>query len=145
MLVHKPGWFTDNIVVWKISFNGKSGIVKQSFSLYYSVMKRVFQKIHSLVNHPALGWLQNRYVLSGLLFLMWMLFLDTHSLKIHYKLYKEIRQTRKAIEFYKSEIEKDKQLIDQLESNPKMLERFAREQYYFKKPNEAIFIVELVE
>ncbi|WP_245966090.1 FtsB family cell division protein [Thermaurantimonas aggregans] len=108
-------------------------------------MKKALNSLRMLLNHPSLGWMRNRYVLSGVLFLIWMLFLDTHSLKIHYKLYKEIRQTRKAIEFYKSEIEKDKKLIEQLESNPDMLERFAREQYYFKKPTEAIFIVELEE
>ncbi|MFN4300201.1 MAG: FtsB family cell division protein [Thermaurantimonas sp.] len=108
-------------------------------------MKKVLNSIRELINHPSLVWMKNRYVLSGVLFLIWMLFLDTHSLKIHYKLYKEIQQTRRAIDFYKSEIEKDKKLIQQLESNPDMLERFAREQYYFKKPNEAIFIVELNE
>lgn len=100
-------------------------------------------RISQIADHQIVTWLKNRYVLSGLLFVIWMIFLDTHSLKIHYKLHKEIQQARKAISFYTSEIEKDRERINQLESNPASLERFAREQYYFKKPNEEIFIIEI--
>lgn len=104
---------------------------------------RFFKTIQHKIDHPAVSWLKNRYILSGILFFIWMLLLDTHSLKIHYKLYKEIRQARNAIAFYTSEIAKDKELIKQLESNPTTLERFAREHYYFKKPEEQIFIIEI--
>ena len=104
--------------------------------------KKILNKIVKITDYRAVSLLKNRYVLSGILFLVWMIFLDTHSLKIHYKLYKEIQQARKAISYYTAEIEKDRELIRQLESDPAMLERFAREHYLFKKPNEQIFIIE---
>lgn len=108
----------------------------------YMMWKNFWEKVVKLSDHRAIIWLKNRYLLSGILFLVWMAFLDTHSLKIHYKLHKEIRQAKKAISFYISEIEKDRELIKQLESDPAMLERFAREHYYFRKPNEQIFFIE---
>ena len=104
--------------------------------------KITINTIRQIADQNAFRWLKNRYILSGIAFVIWMLFLDTHSLKIHYKLFKEIQQARKAISFFSSEIEKDRELIKQLESDPVMLERFAREHYYFKKPNEQIFIIE---
>lgn len=94
---------------------------------------------------PLAERLKNKYFLSGFLFLLWMIFLDTHSIKIHYKLYKEIQQTEKSIKYYKTEIEKDKELLMQLDSNPEMLEKFAREQYYFKRPDERIFVIEIAD
>ncbi len=106
------------------------------------IWKNFWEKAARILEYRAISWVKNRYFLSGFLFLVWMAFLDTHSLKIHYKLHKEIRQAKRAIAFYNSEIEKDRELIRQLESDPAMLERFAREHYYFRKPNEKIFIIE---
>lgn len=100
-------------------------------------------KLSKVYGSPLANRLKNRYFLSGVFFILWMTFLDTHSLKIHYKLYKEITETKRSIEYYKTEIEKDRELLKQLESNPEMLEKFAREQYYFKRPGEHIYIIDI--
>jgi cell division protein FtsB len=47
----------------------------------------------------------------------------------------------KTQEFLKEEIAKDKKIIEQL-SDPKELEKFARENYYLKKKNEEIYLIE---
>ena len=44
-------------------------------------------------------------------------------------------------EYYKREIEKDKKAIKKL-STEEGLEKFAREEYYMKRENEEIFIIE---
>jgi len=57
------------------------------------------------------------------------------------ELRKEIKKLEKTQEFLKEEIAKDKEIIEQL-SDPKELEKFARENYYLKKKNEEIYLIE---
>ncbi|MEX0273378.1 MAG: septum formation initiator family protein [Flavobacteriaceae bacterium] len=83
----------------------------------------------------------NMYILVLTLFVVWMVFFDTNSLLIHMELRKEIKKLEKQQEFLRQEIEKDKKIIEKL-SDPKELEKFAREQYYLKKKNEEIYLIE---
>jgi cell division protein FtsB len=70
-----------------------------------------------------------------------MIFLDTHSLKIHHELNQEVDK----LEVQKKElihlIEKDQTSIQQLKSKY-ILEHFARENYGHKKEDETIFYIE---
>lgn len=81
------------------------------------------------------------YIAIGVFFLLWMVFLDTHSLLVHQELNKEIENLKKRKEFLESQIEKDNKLISNL-NNIDSLEKFAREKYKHKKNNETILIVE---
>ncbi|GGW31000.1 FtsB family cell division protein [Arenibacter certesii] len=83
----------------------------------------------------------NMYVLVLTAFLIWMVFFDTNSLLIHWELKKEIRNLEKQREFLQEEISRDKKIIEKL-SDPEELEKFAREQYYLKKKNEEIYLIE---
>ncbi len=83
----------------------------------------------------------NIYVLVLTIFTVWMLFFDTNSLLIHRELRKEINKLEKQQEFLKEEISKDRAIIEKL-SDPKELEKFAREQYYLKRKNEEIYLIE---
>ena len=71
-----------------------------------------------------------------------MIFLDTHSLKIHRELNKEIEKLETQKKELKNLMEKDLRNIDQLVSKDS-LERFARENYGHKKENETIFYIEI--
>lgn len=86
----------------------------------------------------------NKYVLITLVFIIWMLFFDTNSLLIHHELKKQIHTLEEQNEYLREEIKKDKKIIKQL-SNPKELEKFARENYYLKKTNEDIFLIEYAD
>ena len=70
-----------------------------------------------------------------------MIFLDTHSLKIHKALDYEIDklETQKKELIYL--IQKDERSIQQLKSKDS-LEQFARENYGHKKQDETIFYIE---
>ena len=70
-----------------------------------------------------------------------MIFLDTHSLKIHKELDYEIDklETQKKELIYL--IQKDEKSIQQLKSKDS-LEKFARENYGHKKQDETIFYIE---
>ncbi|MGI9546765.1 MAG: FtsB family cell division protein [Flavobacteriaceae bacterium] len=85
--------------------------------------------------------LTNIYVLVLTVFVIWMTFFDTNSLLIHLELRREIKKLEKQKEFLQEEIDKDKKVIDRL-SDPEELEKFAREQYYLKKKDEEIYIIE---
>lgn len=87
------------------------------------------------------GVVTNVYVIVLTVFVIWMLFFDTNSFLIHNELQKEIKNLEKTQEFLKKEIEQDKEIIEKL-SDPKELEKFAREQYYLKKKNEEIYLIE---
>ena len=81
------------------------------------------------------------YITIGTFFLVWMVFLDTHSLLVHQELNNEIENLNERKKFLESEIKKDNKLIKDL-NNIDSLEKFAREKYGHKKINETILIVE---
>ncbi len=87
------------------------------------------------------GVVTNMYVLVLTVFVVWMVFFDTNSLLIHWELQQQIDNLEKQRDFLHEEIEKDKKIIEKL-SDPEELEKFAREQYYLKKKNEEIYLIE---
>jgi cell division protein DivIC len=88
-----------------------------------------------------LKYLKNIYILILVVFVIWMVFFDTNSLIIHSQYNSEIDDLEAEKEYYKKEIEKDQEAIDEL-SREEGIETFAREQYYMKKDNEDIYIIE---
>lgn len=81
------------------------------------------------------------YVTIAVIFLFWMLFLDSHSWLTHSELNKEIEQLEARKKDLQKTIEQDKAAIKQLE-NLDSLEIYARENYGHKRKDETIFIVE---
>ncbi|MEJ2585329.1 MAG: septum formation initiator family protein [Robiginitalea sp.] len=87
------------------------------------------------------GIIGNIYVLVLTIFTVWMIFFDTNSLLIHLELRREIDKLKKQQEFLQHEIARDKEIIEKL-SDPKELEKFAREEYYLKRKGEEIYLIE---
>ena len=85
--------------------------------------------------------LSNKYVLLGLIFAIWMFFLDSNSWFIHHELNQEINELKENKEYYQKEISRDKAIIGTLGYSIE-LEKFARQKYYMKRPNEEIYIIE---
>lgn len=84
----------------------------------------------------------NIYALVLTIFVVWMLFFDTNSILFHHELNKEIKKLEKQKEHLKKEIENDKKIIEKL-NQEEGLEKFAREEYYLKKSDEDIYIIEV--
>ncbi len=97
--------------------------------------------LKALKNKKWFKIISNKYVLLILIFGGWMLFLDSNSWLIHNELNQEINELEENRQYYKNEIAKDKATIEQLQDSVEM-EKFARQQYYMKRPNEEIFIIE---
>jgi len=83
----------------------------------------------------------NKYVLILLIFAFWMFFLDSNSWFIHHELDGTIDELETNKEYYQKEIAKDKSTIEKLNDSFEM-ESFARQQYYMKRADEDIFIIQ---
>ena len=83
------------------------------------------------------------FIYGGIIlgFIIWMVFIDTHSWIIHSELNKEIEELDVEKKALKEVIKNDKKIIKEL-NNIDSLERFAREEYGYKRQNETIFIIE---
>lgn len=85
--------------------------------------------------------LKNFYVLTGILFLIWMLFFDSNDLITQMRLSKKESELEKTKEFYLEKISEVKADREALLNNEDLLEKVAREKYFMKKPNEEVFVV----
>jgi len=81
------------------------------------------------------------YISIGALFLVWILFLDSHSWLTHKELNSEIETLQQRKKNLLESIDKDKKAIEQL-NNLDSLEKYAREHYGHKKEGETVFIIE---
>lgn len=98
-------------------------------------------KFSEIKNNKWFRFFSNKYVLILLLFIVWMLFFDTNSYLIHNELDNEIEALEDNAEFYNKEINSDKTFIKKMQDSDQ-IEKYAREQYYLKKENEDIYIIE---
>ncbi len=84
---------------------------------------------------------KNFYFISGILFLIWMLFFDSNDLFLQFQRNSKLHQLAAKKEFYQekiNEVEKDRK---ELLSDDKLLEKYARENYLMRKPTEDLYIV----
>ena len=83
----------------------------------------------------------NKYFISVVAVIVWVAFFDKDDLLSQYQLRQKLRQLRTERNYYHSEIEKSKNDMNELRTNPANLEKFAREKYQMKKDNEEIFLI----
>lgn len=89
-----------------------------------------------------LGQFKNIYLVITSFFIIWMFFFDSNSVLIQWQLSSEIKDLEQEKNYLETEIERDKALLKKFSDSIEK-ERFAREHYFFKKPNEDIFIIEM--
>jgi len=84
--------------------------------------------------------LKNKYflVIVGLFF--WLLYFDKNDVFTQYELIKKCNKLNSEKEYYIAEIENNKKEVEELQSNLKSLETFAREKYLMKRDNEDVFV-----
>ncbi|MBQ0089975.1 MAG: septum formation initiator family protein [Prevotellaceae bacterium] len=85
---------------------------------------------------------KHKYLFIILFFVLVIGIFDNYCLIKRYQNQKEIEQLKTIRDKYRKEYQHNKELMDQLESSPKSMERIARERYYMKRDNEDIFIIE---
>jgi cell division protein FtsB len=86
-------------------------------------------------------FLRNKYLLTIIIFIIWILFLDSNNLISRYKEMRNLRKLKSDREYYDNRIGEDKRKLYELRTDSRNLEKFAREQYRMKKPEEDLFII----
>lgn len=87
-----------------------------------------------------LNLLKNKYLLSIIGLVVWLLYFDKNDVFTQFDLIKKCDKLNVEKEYYIAEIENNKKEIDDLQHNTKSLETFAREKYLMKKDNEDVFV-----
>jgi len=95
------------------------------------------KKLHFI---PA--WLRNKYFLTALGLAVWMIFFDEQDLiTTQVKQRHELNSLKASRDYYQREIEATRKELEELKSDPAILEKYAREKYRMKRDNEDVFIV----
>ncbi len=77
-------------------------------------------------------YLKNKYVITTLVFILWLLFFDKNNMgdqRQHWLEYNKLKDQSKYYENEKATAKKDR---DEIFTSPKTLEKFAREKYMMK-------------
>ena len=88
--------------------------------------------------------LKNKYIITLSAFVVWMVFFDDRDIvTTHFRHRNELKRLEEGKAYYQQEIDKTRQELRDLQSDPNVLEKYARERYRMKRDNEDIFIVPL--
>lgn len=88
------------------------------------------------------AWLKNKYILTSLVFVIWILFFDDQDIFTTYFRHRaELHKLEESRNYYLDQIKLTKSELEQLKSDKSTLEKFAREKYWMKKDNEDLFIM----
>ncbi len=98
-------------------------------------------KFKELKQKAWFRFFSNKYVLLSLIFIIWMVFLDSNSWMVHSELNQELNELEENKQHFQKEIDKDQTIIKKLQDSVE-LEKFARQKYFMKRADEDIYIIE---
>ena len=84
---------------------------------------------------------KNKYILTVIIFIVWIVLFDSNNLITRFREVTELNNLKRDREYYFNKIESDRRKLYELKTNNHNLEKFAREQYRMKKPDEDLYIV----
>jgi cell division protein FtsB len=87
-----------------------------------------------------LPYLKNKFILTGLLFFLYALFLDDMDIFSVYRQTKKLRQIEAAKSETREKLAETNITIEELKTLSGK-EKYAREKKFFKKDNEEIFVI----
>ena len=93
------------------------------------------------VKNILLPILRKKYALALIIFGLWIIVFDKNSIINRFRELNKMHQLERDKEYYETKITEDSKQLNELRTNNENLEKFAREQYLMKKPNEDLFII----
>ena len=84
--------------------------------------------------------LKNKYFITLIALTVWLTFFDKNDVFTQYELIQKCEKLERDKQYYLTEIENNKKNLNDLRTNKKSLETFAREKYLMKKDNEDIYV-----
>lgn len=83
----------------------------------------------------------NKFVFTFFIFAVWIVFFDQNNMFVQYHRLHDLRESKSKKAYYDAETEKLQAQLAQLLTDKKSVEKFAREKYYMKKPDEDVFVI----
>lgn len=98
----------------------------------------VFPKTGSKAFTWLIKFINNKYIVVSLVFLIWMSFFDNKNMMVQFRLWHKIKE----LKIEKKDLENQYLVIrDEHNNITKDIERYAREKFYMHKENEEVFII----
>jgi cell division protein FtsB len=91
-----------------------------------------------------MAWLKytkNFYFIFTVLFVFWMIFVDSNNIYSQYQLSKKLNELKSQKEFFEERKRNVLANKEELLSNEELLEKFARERYLMKRKNEDLYVI----
>lgn len=85
--------------------------------------------------------LKNKYLITVLALAVWISFFDKNDIATQIDLSNKVKKLQTERDYYLAAIESNKKKINELQTDSKSLEKFARENYLMKKDNEDVFVI----
>jgi cell division protein FtsB len=85
---------------------------------------------------------RNKFTLTFLGFMLYMLLLDSHGIIRRVQQVHELKEARAQVRYYHEEIAQTEKELQLLFSSDESIERFARERFFLKRDNEEVFLIE---
>jgi cell division protein DivIC len=85
--------------------------------------------------------LKNFYIITLVIFLGWMLLLDSNNLVARYQLGAKLNSLEDEKEYYEQKIREVQKDRSELFGDRESIEKFAREKYLMKKESEDIYVI----
>ncbi len=101
--------------------------------------KKAYQAVRIWKRLPKV--VRNTYFLVGLGFLIWITCFDSDDWITQYQLWRKIKKLEGEKKYYLEQIELIKKDREELLTNEELLEKFAREKYYMRKPSEDVYVL----
>lgn len=95
--------------------------------------------MHFLQHIPS--WLKSKYLITGLTFIIWMIFFDRDDITLQWKRINDLRKLQQSEKNMNDQITDTRKELDLLKTNPFTLEKYAREKYMMKRDNEDLYIM----
>ncbi|MCF0072027.1 septum formation initiator family protein [Dyadobacter sp. CY261] len=94
-------------------------------------------------NHSfwSLHTLKNFYITTFVVWLIWILFLDNNNIRIVLSNRMKMTELEKEKAILKDKIREVKKERNEVFGNPKMLEKWAREKFMMRRPNEEVYVI----
>jgi len=86
-------------------------------------------------------FLKNKYLLTGLAFIVWLAFFDRNNLVSQFRTHKVLDDLKTEKNFYIDQAKIDSVALHDLTTDTASMERYAREKYMMKKDSEDIYII----
>ena len=104
-------------------------IIMSCFIINFVGMKKIAQ------------FFKNKYFLTIIGLTVWVIFFDKNDWSTQRELRAEVQKLQEERNYFAKEISGITSDIKELSTDPKTLEKFAREKYLMKRDNEDIFVI----